>query len=82
MKIANFLRNVFGKIKETQGSLILNFFSINKKNPHKASLISKFYFMKIANFLRNVFGKIKETQGSLIPRIFKFSKKKNPTKLS
>jgi hypothetical protein len=45
MKIANSFRNVFGKIKETQGSLIPRIFLI-KKTPHKASLFSKVYFMK------------------------------------
>jgi hypothetical protein len=82
MKTANSFRNyVFGKIKGTQGCLILRIFSIKKKTPHKESLISKFYFMKIANSFRNVFGKIKGTQGSLIPRFF-LIKKKNPHKAS
>jgi hypothetical protein len=80
MKIANFLRNNFGKIKETQGSLITRIFKFSKKEkPHKAFLISKFYFMKTVHSFRNMFREIKETQGSLIPRIFTFSKKKNPT---
>jgi hypothetical protein len=76
MKTVQSFSNVFGKIKETQGSLIPRNFKFSKKNhPHKESLISKFYFMKIANSFGNVFGKIKGTQGSLIPRIFLIKKK-------
>jgi hypothetical protein len=38
MKTANSFRNVFGKIKETQGSLIPRIFKFSKKkNPTKLS---------------------------------------------
>jgi len=42
MKIANSFRNVFGKIKETQGSLILQEIFLIKKNPTKLLCSLKF----------------------------------------
>jgi hypothetical protein len=55
---------VFGKIKETQGSLIPRIFKFSKKkNPTKLSWSLNFYFMKTVHSFRNMFGEIKETQG-------------------